>query len=102
MFRYQPNEFETIECPDLERYGVCTVVNCIFKHEVKRKGESQETEIPVKRAKTEAPNPEEVEKKQDLSFIITRALTTGVTIPRAERLETAKKIAEYLVKHKLS
>lgn len=123
MFRAKHNAFETVKCPNYERYGLCRVVNCIFNHEVdqkRRRSEAPPVEKELKRARSIqdspatdqkassssslSPSEEPTKEKplEDVKFLITKALTTGINIPRNHRDEAAKRIAYHIRQNKLS
>lgn len=101
MFRLDNNAFASVQCPDLANFGDCRVINCIFNHDVKRRRSSDEAVVASKRVKTDTPSPD-FKAVKDTTFIITKALTTGVSLPRGQRFEYAKQIAEHIRKNKLS
>lgn len=102
MFRFDKNPFKLVECPDLLRFGDCSVVNCMFKHDVKRSRPDSEEPDEPKRIKLDEEVAESQEKLKDVEFIIPKALTTGLNIPRSVRLSAAKRISQFIKKKGLS
>lgn len=102
MFRVDSNGLASVDCPDLAKFGDCTVINCIFNHDTKkRRPLSDEPVETAKKVKSDTPSPD-YKAVKDLDFIITKALTTGVTLPRAQRLDSAKRIAEHIKQKKIT
>lgn len=109
MFKLKNNEFANVPCPNIDRFGSCPVVNCIFHHATpevdpkRRRAEAPEVEPELKRAKSTGPEKlPPPEKPEDVKFLITKALATGVQIPRDVRDQAAKKIADFIKQKKLS
>lgn len=104
MFRTPTNVFGNVPCPNLNKKGQCNVVNCLFSHESHTKKRPEPTEDrPLKRQKQDAapetpktpktPDPPVV---KDVLFVVPKALNNGVTIPRIDRIESAKKILKHI------
>lgn len=108
MFRTPGHVFLNIPCPILAKEGVCSVVNCIFEHLARaRKRSESSPDRDTKRAKAnseeslqkapeKAPNERNPPPLKDVLFIVPKALTNGVVIPRISRIESARKIVQHL------
>lgn len=105
MFRSKENVFAKVKCPDFASKNGCSVVNCLFDHgSTKRKASSEEPNS--KRLKVIRPdehvqsilkdsNEATIEEK-DVQLVVPMDLTTGLVIPRVERMDNVKKIAHFL------
>lgn len=105
MFKTGNNIFANVRCPDLASTGLCSVINCFFDHGIAKRQALGEQSSP-KRLKT---NEEELNKtngtgqdndvetvEKDVNFVVPKALTTGVSLPRVERFDNTKKISHFL------
>lgn len=79
------------------------MINCIFSHEdknktVKRKALVQSDPEPKRNKPQETPNEvkDKKEPAQDILFVLPKALTTGVVIPRIVRIECARGILKHI------
>lgn len=104
MFRSPDNVFSNVKCPELANSGSCMVVSCLFDHGTqKRETDADKNDHGgQKRLKpnNEDPaafveTPKEVEEK-DVLFIVVKALSTGLLLPKLERLDNTKRISEFM------
>lgn len=102
MFRKRNGYFDKLECPELRKNKKCTILNCIFNHELelkainsrKRSLDTDELPKPVKKPDQSDKPIVEVEKAQDTSYTIPKAIN-HLQIPRSDRTINVKKIANH-------
>lgn len=101
MFRIADNVFEKVKCPDLNSSTGCSVVNCLFDHgPTKNKAEPEESSSkrpkPNETATTDKAHLVNEVKEKDVLFVVPKALSTDLVLPRVERTQNTKKIARFL------
>lgn len=102
MFKKRDGYFDKLECPEIRKNKKCTVLNCIFNHDFKlkevnpKKRSLEGDELPkqVKKLDQSDKPKVKVEKAQDTSYTIPKAIN-HLQISRSDRTINVKKIAKY-------
>lgn len=89
MFRLKDGYFSKMECPTVGRGENCSVLNCVFQHNTRRKRAASDREEP------ETASDPKRQAIKDVSIILPKALAT-LAVPRNARAAAARKIAKYL------
>lgn len=105
MFRLQQSPLGDVNCPNIINDGKCLIPNCLFKHNIPKKRRSLEThnQAPKRAKPTTNSVPTDLAAVQtDIAFVVPLALTSGVTIPRISRIESAKRILKHITDNSTS
>lgn len=95
MFKADDRYFSLVECPFLNKYDKCDILNCIFKHSDRSNIKKRFTDDEDREGTASKKVLTEETKEKDVRYIIPKAIN-HLSLSRSLRTYNAKRIAEVI------